>query len=67
MPKRLPPRPAPQALVPSTRHPVWPQLPPNRRQPWPERLAQRRMHVSHSAPSAAGSHAPQAARHPSPT
>ena len=66
MHQRLPPLPSPQALVPCTRHPVWPQLPTDRRQQCHEFLAPLLMHVSPSAPSEACRHEPQESRDPSP-
>ena len=59
MHKSLPPLPSPQALVPATSHPVWPQLPTDRRQQCHALLAPRLIHVSHRAPSEECSHEPQ--------
>ena len=67
MHKSLPPLPSPQALVPATSHPVWPQLPTDRRQQCHELIAQLLIHVSHSAPSEEGNHEHQDSREPSPT
>jgi len=67
MHKSFPPLQPPQAPVPCTTHTVWPQLPLDRRQQWHELLAQLLIHVSHSAPSEEGNHAPQDEPKPSPT
>jgi hypothetical protein len=56
MPKSLPPLTPPQDPLPCSTPIVWPQLPIDRRQQCHERIAQRRIHVSHRAPSEACHH-----------
>ena len=51
MHKSLPPLQPPQDPGPCTNHPVWLQLPTDRRQQCHEFMAQLLIHVSHSAPS----------------
>jgi len=67
MHKSLPPFPLTQGHLPCTNHPVWHQLPPDKRQPCHELMAQRLIHVSHSAPSEACQHEQQEESDPSPT
>jgi hypothetical protein len=49
----------PQAPGPCTNHTVWLQLPTDRRQQCHELIAQRLIHVSHSAPNEEYNHEPQ--------
>jgi hypothetical protein len=67
MHKSLPPLQPPQDPVPCTNHPVWPQLPTDRRQQCHELMAQLLIHVSHSAPSEECTHEYQDSPDPSPT
>jgi len=57
----------PPAPLPSPNHSVWPPLPTDRRQQCHELMAQRLLHVSHSAPSEACNHEHQDDPEPSPT
>ena len=66
MHKSLPHLPPPQSPLPCTNHPVWHQLPTDKRQQC-ELLAQLLIHVSHSAPSEECNHEHQDSRDPSPT
>ena len=59
MHKNLPPFPPPQDARACPNHPVWHQLPPDKRQQCHELMAQLLMHVSHSAPSEECKHEPQ--------
>jgi hypothetical protein len=67
MHKSLPPLPASPVPVPCPLHTVWPQLPIDRRQQCHELIAQRLIHVSHSAPSQEYHHEHQDEPPPSPT
>jgi hypothetical protein len=51
MHQNLSPLPPPQSSVPCPNHPVWHQLPTDKRQQCHELMAQLLIHVSHSVPS----------------